>query len=71
MNRKTFEHRFKCNDTVFVKQNDYSVKQGTVYSVRHYSFVDGDKLSYEVRSRDRIENYSEANVFATPEEAFK
>ena len=71
MNRKTFEHRFKYNDTVFVQQNDYSVKQGTVYSVIHVSRENGDKLSYEVRSRDRIENYWEENVFATPEEAFK
>ena len=72
MNKKTFEYRFKPDDVVYVIQNDYSVKKGTVNSVTHTTYAHGnDALWYNVTSNSRAETYQESCVFATAEEAFK
>jgi hypothetical protein len=65
------ESKYKPNDVVFIRMNDYSVQKGCVYCVIQKSYVEGVAYSYEVQyAKNKIDTFPQDKVHSTMEEAF-
>lgn len=64
--------KYKPNQVVFVRMNDYSVQKGCVYSVIQRTYINAVVYSYEIQyAKNKIEIFPEDKVCSKMEEAFE